>query len=261
MSADRRDPSVAIPARRGPLAALAHWGEWLRLTGRVLAWACMASSYRGVRWHALAEQLVAAAVPAVWWYAVLSALFGQVLIRIVVVTAISYGLTQYAVEMVVRVLVLELIPLTAALFVLLRVTVGHGRALQALRDGGTFDALRRAGQDPLRELALPRVLSGVFATLLLVMLSAVLALVLAYLNLYGFTPWALAPYTRAVGHVFSPAVALIFVFKTLGFALAISLVPMVAAFESSPQGDVRALVRTAAVLLLVELLSLIGNYY
>lgn len=241
--------------------AWAHWVALLRLTGRMLAWACMRSSYRGERWRALAEQLVAAAMPTLVWYGVLSTLFGQVLIRIVVVTAVSYGLTQYAVDMVVRVLVLELIPLTAALFVLLRVTIGHGQALQAMRARGVFDALQRDGRDPLRELALPRVLGGVFATLLLVLLSCVLALVLAYLNLYGFTPWALDGYTRAVGHIFNPAVTLIFALKTMGFAMAVSIVPLAAAFESAPPGDVRALVRTAAVLLVVELLSLIGNYY
>ena len=43
--------------------------------------------------------------------------------------------------------------------------------------------------------------------------------------------------------------------------VAVSLVPMAAAFEPVPQGELRALVRTAAVLLLVELASLIGNYY
>ncbi|TSE32375.1 ABC transport permease subunit [Tepidimonas thermarum] len=254
-------PSPSAPGRWGGWHAWSHWGHLLRLTGRVLAWACLRSSYQGARWRALAEQLVAAAFPTLPWYAVLSTLFGQVLIRIVVVTAIGYGLTPYAVDMVVRVLVLELIPLTAALFVLLRVTVGHGLALQRLRAAGVFDTIRAAGGDPLRELALPRVLGGVFATVLLVLLSVVIALVLAYLNLYGFTPWALPGYTRAVGHIFTPAVTLIFALKTLGFALAVALVPMAAAFEPQPSGEVRALVRTAAVLLAVELLSLIGNYY
>jgi phospholipid/cholesterol/gamma-HCH transport system permease protein len=47
-----------------------------------------------------------------WWRMV-----SLVVIHIVVVTAASYGLSQYALEMVVRVLVLELIPLVAALFV------------------------------------------------------------------------------------------------------------------------------------------------
>lgn len=254
-------PRTPSAEARAWLHGWAHWGALLRLTGRLLAWAVMRSSYQGARWRALAEQLVAASVPAVWWYAVLSALFGQVLIRIVVVTAISYGLTQYAVEMVVRVLVLELIPLTAALFVLVRVTMGHGLALHRLRDEGAFEVVRRAGGDPLRDFGLPRVLGGVFATILLVALSCALALVLAYLNLYGFTPWALAGYTRAVGHIFDPVVTLIFALKTLGFALAVAVVPLAAAFEATPPGEVRALVRTAAVLLVVELLSLIGNYY
>ena len=50
------------------------------------------------------------------------ALFNVVLIRIVVVTAFAYGLSQYALNMVVRVLVLELVPLVAALFVTIRIT-------------------------------------------------------------------------------------------------------------------------------------------
>ncbi len=55
-----------------------------------------------------------------WASRVLAALISLVLTRIVVVTAISYGLSRYALEMVIRVLVLELIPLTAALFVAMR---------------------------------------------------------------------------------------------------------------------------------------------
>ena len=66
---------------------------------------------------ALAADIAPASQQAVLQFTVFSSLLGLVLIRIVVVTALSYGLSQYAVEMVVRVLVLELIPLGAALFV------------------------------------------------------------------------------------------------------------------------------------------------
>jgi phospholipid/cholesterol/gamma-HCH transport system permease protein len=44
------------------------------------------------------------------WFTLLTALISLVIIRIVLVTAQSYGLSRYALEMVVRVLVLELIP-------------------------------------------------------------------------------------------------------------------------------------------------------
>jgi phospholipid/cholesterol/gamma-HCH transport system permease protein len=50
------------------------------------------------------------------WFILLAALMGVVLIQIVVVTASSYGLSHFALEMVVRVLVLELLPLVTALF-------------------------------------------------------------------------------------------------------------------------------------------------
>ena len=60
-----------------------------------------------------------------------------------IVTALSYGLTQYALEMVVRVLVLELIPLTAALFAALRCTIPNGVEIAALRRAASWGAAAR----------------------------------------------------------------------------------------------------------------------
>jgi phospholipid/cholesterol/gamma-HCH transport system permease protein len=242
-------------------SAWAVWRELLRLTGRVLALALQPDSYRGPRWPVVARHLVHAALPALWWYTVLSALAGQVLIRIVVVTAQGYGLSQYAVEMVVRVLVLELLPLAAALFVLLRVMMAHAAELRRAWRQDRWAALVAAGGNPWRDRVLPVALGGAFATVLLTVVSSVVACVLAYLNLYGFSPWALAVYTRAVGHIFDPVVSLIFALKTLGFALAVALVPLSAMFDERRPSDVRALVRTASVLLAVELVALVGNYW
>ena len=251
--------SAAPSPAPAPLQGWRLWVELLRLTGRLLALALQPSSYRGPAWPRLAQHLVTAALPALWWYMVLSALFGQVLIRIVVVTAQGYGLTQYAVEAVVRVLVLELLPLAAALFVLLRVMLARGAELRRLHHEGRLRP--QDGVEPWRHHVLPRALGGAFATVLLTLVSCLLAFVLTYLNLYGFSPWALPMYTRAVGQIFDPAVTLIFALKTLGFALTVGVVPLAAMFDARHHSDVRALVRTAAVLLAVELLGLVGHYY
>ena len=90
----------------------------------------------------------------------LSALISLVLIRIVVVTALSYGLSQYALQMVIRVLVLELIPLTAALFVALRCTIPRGA-----RDARTCGSFARSAgrRRPVLDEVLPRVVAGIFA--------------------------------------------------------------------------------------------------
>jgi phospholipid/cholesterol/gamma-HCH transport system permease protein len=69
------------------------------------------------------------------------------------------------------------------------------------------------------------------------------------------------------GHVFNPAVSLIFVLKTLFFSLAVSVIPMASALYdlegdgSRESAALQGLVRMFAVLLLIEAVSLVGNYY
>src|SRR5438445_5838603 len=78
------------------------------------------STYNRANRGAAARYIYSSTWQVLPWFTLLSALVSLVLIRIVVVTALSYGLSRYALQMVVRVLVLELIPLSAALFVALR---------------------------------------------------------------------------------------------------------------------------------------------
>lgn len=244
-----------------------NWWRIVHLGALILVLAVSPGSYGRSFWPLLARQIYLSTAPVLLWFTILSSLLGLVLIRIVVVTALSYGLSQYAVEMVVRVLVLEIIPLGAALFVAMRCTIPQGGEVLALREQGELQRLRDAGQDPVRWVVLPRALAGMFSVVTLAAVSCVVALVLAYLTIYGFNPWALETYTRMVGQVFSPVVTLIFTFKTVFFALAVSLIPMASSLFDPPQADQRArselqtLVRMSLVLLFIEAVSLMGNYY
>jgi phospholipid/cholesterol/gamma-HCH transport system permease protein len=56
-------------------------------------------------------------------------------------------------------------------------------------------------------------------------------LVLAYLNVYGLSPWGLQDYTRTVGRIFEPIVTVGFALKTVLFGLAVALVPSAAILE------------------------------
>lgn len=234
----------------------------------LLALALSPSSYRepAMR-HALARHTWMDTAPILTGFALLTALLTVVITRIVVVTARSYGLSNYALEMVVRVLVLELIPLTAALFVALRSTIPNGAALAELRRKGRFDDLRRAGQLPEVQEVLPRMLAGMFSTVTLAALSCVLATVLAYLAVYGFTVAGLPAFTRMFGHVFNPSVSLIFVLKTVFFSLAVAIIPLAPGAQRLPapgsreSAALQGLVRMFAVLLVLEAVSLMGNYY
>lgn len=262
-------------SRRGLLArtnrSVQHWlMEWWRLAhlGAVILLLTLSpSSYKGSNRQVLARHLYDNTAPILMGFTVLCALISLVLTRIVTTTALSYGLSQYALQVVIRVLVLELIPLTAALFVALRCTIPDGAELAELQARGDLDALRRQGINPIHREVLPRVVAGIFSTVSLAVISCVVALVVAYLAVFGFGLAGLPGYTRLFGQVFNPAVTLIFVLKTLFFSLAISLIPMASALyglaESNTRtsAEMRGLVRMFAVILLIEMLSLVGNYY
>jgi phospholipid/cholesterol/gamma-HCH transport system permease protein len=222
------------------------------------------SSYRGAGRAAVARHLYLGTAPMLPWFTLFVAMASLVLIRIVVVTAASYGLSQYALETVIRVLVLELIPLTSALFVAVNVTLPGGVVLSrqvARREPET-------GASALVLEAMPRALAGMFAVLTLAVVSCVVALVLAYLVVHGPTHQAFDSYTRKVGQVFNPAVTLIFVLKTLFFSLAVSLIPTVSGMNREPASsrrsdlpEVQGLMRMFLLILLIEVASLVGNYY
>ncbi len=245
----------------------AEWWQLLHLGSILLLLALSPSSYRRSSRLVLARHLYGNTAPILTGFTVLCALISLVLTRIVATTALSYGLSHYALQVVIRVLVLELIPLTAALFVAVRCTIPDGADLASLQARGALDALRRQGINPLHREVLPRVVAGIFSTIMLAVLSCVVALVVAYLAIYGFGLAGLAGYTRLFGQVFNPAVTLIFVMKTLFFSLAVSLIPMASALygmamsNTRTSAELRGLVRMFALILLIEVLSLVGNYY
>jgi len=259
--------------------ALGHWGQRVRaswaswwqvllLAAQILVLALMPSSYRhGTQRQEVLRSLYTATAPLLTWFLVLSALISLVLIRIVVATAYSYGLSQYALEVLVRTLVLELIPLYAAMFVAARYAMPGAQVVR-----GQLSVRQQAGREwapgvLLTTELLPRALASMFSVLMLAALSCVIALVLTYLTVYGFSLWGLPGYTRSVGQVFTPAVTLIFTLKTLFFSLAVAVVPLAGSAQQDAQGlyaqrsDISEFARLFSVVLLIEIMSLVGNYY
>lgn len=254
MNTQASSPGILQRVHQGAVAGLHGWWRLLHFSVLMFSLALTPASYGRAQRPILARHLVAYTLSNLAWFGVLSALVSLVLIRIVVVTSQSYGLSRFALEMVVRVLVLELIPLCAAAFVALRATLPAGLELAQRRQ-----AASAANGGELQREFFPRAAAGVFAVWMLAAVSCVLTLVLAYLSLYGFTPWALAGYTRVVGQVFNPAVTLILVLKIVFFSFAVGLIPM--ATSNRISHDLGDMVRVFGMMLLIEIASLMGNYY
>jgi phospholipid/cholesterol/gamma-HCH transport system permease protein len=242
---------------------LHNWWRIVELGAQLLTLALSPNSYSAGYRHALLRHIVLGTAPSLVGFTVLTTLLSLVVIRIVLVTSVSYGLTQYALEMVVRVLVLELIPLTAALFAALRCTIPRAAEVAALRSRGAW----AAGSDPMRMEVLPRVSAGIVCALLLAAISCGVTLLLAYVAVYGFTTAGFEAYTRTVGHVFSPGVALVFGLKIVAMAMTVALLPVASVLITPVRpgaitsAELKGLVRMFFVILLIEGVSLVGNYY
>ncbi len=237
-------------------------GRWLRNWWRVLFWgaqmvvlALSPSSYRGHYKKRILAHIYVSTAPILPWFIALSALISLVIVRIVWTTALSYGLSGYALEVLTRTLVLELIPLVSALFVSLRVTMPGAQTAAALAQHQTGHLLW-----PL----LPRAVAGVVAVYLLAAVASCVALGLSYLTVYGFSPWGVAQFTGMIGEVFKPDTVVVFGIKTTLFALAVSVVPLgVAVVDPQAQlkvAELKAFARLFSSLLLIEALSLLGSY-
>jgi phospholipid/cholesterol/gamma-HCH transport system permease protein len=258
------------------LASFKRGAHALFFAALVLVLALSPSSYGRAQRASLARHLYLGTVPNLAWFTVLTTIVCVVVIRIVLVSTLSYGLTQYALELMIRLLVLELMPLAAAIYVALRCTMPFGEQVAHLRDPGV---------KALRQEVLPRVLAGLFAMVALVAASGSAALALIYLTIHGFSGAGLDAYTRLIGQVFEPSVTLVFTLKTLSLCVVVALVPM-ASSHFQMQGGASAatsllpLDRAAAVaagrstseelqemallftlVLAIEIVSLVANYY
>ena len=260
------------------------WAQVINFSAQISVLAFSPSSYRQGQRDKLLQHVYGATRPLLLSFTLLSALVALVVIRIVVATSLSYGLTRFALDVLVRTLVLELIPLSAALAVAVRYSLAAGIEVRDLRAAGGFEAAVRRGVDPTRDIVLPHVLASTFAVVTLALLSGVVTLLLTYFAVYGFELWGIDNFTRAVGQVFSPVIGLIFLMKTLCFSLAVAVIPMVTTprerlvalqadsalvgtrtstqtkKKTSTPADLTRLARLLAVILLIEVLSLVGNY-
>lgn len=254
---------------RTSLAPVRWAAAWARITffGSVMVVRALSPrSYGPETRYNLARHVYLDTAPILSWFTVLGALFTLIITRIVVVISSRYGLSEYALEMVIRVLVVELIPLTASLFVALRCTIPSGAALVEMRSAGHFRELHRKGLDPIAVEVLPRLIAGVFCSITLTALSCVVAGVLSYPAVYGFTSAALDSYVHMAGRVFDPLFTFIFVLKVTFFAMAVATIPMASGLYnidddgSRESAALQGLVRMFAVLLVLEALALVANY-
>jgi phospholipid/cholesterol/gamma-HCH transport system permease protein len=197
-------------------------------------------------------------------FALFAGLFSFLIIEIVGTTAAKYGLYEYALELIVRILVLEILPLMTVLFIALRTGAAINTEVALMKIQNELDALQRMGIDPLRLELLPRVIGGTISVLALTAVNIIIALWLTHLLMIDFHPWNLTPsdFTRMIGRVLDVPALVVLWLKTLAFGFAVTVIPIAEGLSTpqklfyAPIAVLRGMVRLFFSLMMIEAAAL-----
>ena len=177
------------------LGWLQGWGRVLGFGARVLVETLTPAVYNSASRSVVLKQIYFTAWQILPGFLLFAALLSYVIIQIVVTTARNYGLSDFALEVSVRVVVLETLPLLTALFIALRSGAAINTEVALMNINNEIRALEGAGVDPMRFEFIPRVIGGAISVYALTLLSCILALILAYVAVYGLQPWSLPDFS------------------------------------------------------------------
>ena len=248
------------------LAWSASWWRVFHFGAIALVVAASPSAYDRETRSVMARQIYFTALQILPGFLIVATLGCYIVMRAVLTVAAVYGFTEYAQDLAMRVLVLDIVPMFVALFVALRSGSAIGTEIVLMHINGELDALQRRGADPMRHALVPRVIGSTISVISLTAVGGAISLILAYVGVYGFSPWGLEDFTHSVGQIFDPMSTLGLSIKSVMFGLTVAVIPITASLEMprmmrlAPIGVLNGMVRLFLTLALIEGGSLAIRY-
>ena len=243
------------------------WRRLLRFAGFATVAALSPSAYGPLARAVAVRQIHLTAWKILPGYLAAATLLSLLLIEVVVVSARQYGVAQYSLELVLRVLVLELVPLLTALIVALRSGAAIGAEIAMMSYRGELDDAEEAGASPLHAELVPRIAGAAMSVLSHTTLGCAIAVWLSYVVFYGFTPAGLPEFTRIVSNVFDGVELIVFGLKCMLFGLAVATIPAATGLEaergvikSLPAVVLGGLIKLFFAIVTIEVASLMVKY-
>jgi phospholipid/cholesterol/gamma-HCH transport system permease protein len=247
--------------------------SWIRAWGRALLFAFTAAaaalsfSTYTARTRSLAmKQVYFAAWQVLPGFTLFAAVLSWVVIQITVSLAREYNLAQFALELAFRVVVLELVPLLTALYVALRSGAAIVTEVAVMASNGELEELRSADIDPYEREFVPRIAAAAMSVFTLTVVSCFVVMLIAYLVMYGASPWGFNEYSRTVALVFGPGDLGGFLLKCVAFGVVVAVIPIAAGLDATrdprsvPVAVMGGMVRLFVALALIELVYLAVKY-
>ena len=242
------------------------WGRAARFSFAMVAAVLSPKLYTTRARTATTRQIYFTAWQVLPGFTLFAAALSIVVVEITVHSARQFGLEQYALELIFRALVLELMPLLTALFVALRSGSAICTEIALARIAGDFSDLESAGIEPFERDFIPRVAAAAVSVFALTTLACMFVLALSYVVMYGLSPWGFEPFTRTVARVFTPLALGGLAVKCVAFGAAVGVIPISAGLEatrdasSAPVAVMGGMVRLFFALGLIEITALALKY-
>lgn len=248
------------------IARFAAWGRTLRFGAVTLAGIFSPALYNSATRTVVQKQIYFTAWQILFNFNLFAALFSLILVHIANTAAQKFGLGDLALEIVLRIHIIELLPLMTGLFIALRSGAAINAEVALMNITNEIRALEGVGIDALRLEFLPRIIGGVVSMLALTALASLVALLIAYLDLYGLQTHGMSDFNRVLGQVFTPLQLFGLWLKCLLFGLAVTVIPIAAGLDSphklffAPIAVLSGMVRLFFALMLIEVGSLAITY-
>jgi phospholipid/cholesterol/gamma-HCH transport system permease protein len=242
------------------------WGRAVRFGLAAFAAAFSRTSYDEQTRDFAFRQIYFTALQVLPGFLTFTSLVSVVITLITVGAARDFGLAPFALELVFRALVLEALPLLTALFVALRSGSAINTEIALMQLSGELAEREAANLDPLRHDFVPRIAAAAISVLCLTVAACTIAVVIAYIVMYGLSPWGFEEYTLTVANVFSLAQLAGFAIKSIAFGVVVAVIPIAAGLETSrenrppPVAVMGGMVRLFFALGVIELVSLAVKY-
>jgi phospholipid/cholesterol/gamma-HCH transport system permease protein len=256
------------PATRSLDARVRAWVALVRFGGAALRDAVSPSTYNSATREVVARQIYFTGWQILPWFTAFIAVLSLVVTQILADAARSLGIFEYALQLSLQALVLDIVPLLTALFVALRTGAAMATEVALMRIRNELGAMERMGLDPMRLELVPRVIAGTVSLLALTAAAVSVSLLCAHLVVTGFEPWAThdADLRRVVADVLSPGALFALWGKVLAFGLAVTIIPIAESLNAprrvfhAPIAVLNGMVRLFFALMVIEVVVLALQY-
>lgn len=224
------------------------------------------TSWNRATYDVVIKQIYFTAVQILPVFLIYALAISWLLISIILDTARGFGLTEFATEMSIRAVILELLPFLTALFIALRSGSAINTEVALMQVNNELDALAHCQVPPMQFEFLPRLIGGVISMLTLAGLACLFTLGLTYASIYGMDLAGFEPFTQTVAKIFNLGVVVGFFVKALLFGLAVTLIPITAGLETPkkmfmvPVSVLRGMMRVFFAIVAIEGVSLALQY-